>query len=332
MSSPSKLFSEYEVCIVICCYNSENTIKSSLESILSQDFSSYHILLIDDGSTDNTVSIISSLKSTDPRISLLCNDRNRGTAYTRMRGITTAQTKWVMFFDSDDLASPNLLSRLVDKIREDEKIIGVSCYAEYFDGQCILGLQKIGPTSKEIFFNTYLHNRITFLLPVTLFSRLDALSVGGYRLDIMPNSHNIRYEDFSEDVDLWSRMSDLARDGRYFIVIPEPLFKYRKSFGSISTRNVHLMQLKMRWIKDCLKKRRSGIDEFSLLEFIESRSFFDRINDLRLDSAAFFYKRAAFSYANKKYIYLAIFLIFSSILSPKLIFNKFKSQKIQTSF
>ena len=84
------------------------------------------------------------------------------------------------------------------------------------------------------------------MVPCTLFYKADALAVGGYRQDVMPNEAGTRYEDFSEDLDLWCRMSDLGYRGRYFLTLRESLLRYRKPLESLSTSNLGLMQLKMR--------------------------------------------------------------------------------------
>lgn len=314
------------VTVIVCCYNAATTITETLETLLAQSYVNQTILVVDDGSTDDSLTAVKFIADRDSRVRILCNDYNRGIAYTRMRGLMAAETDWVMFFDADDLAEKELLAQLVEKIQEDASILGVSSYARYFNEEGDLGIQRIGPVSKEAFFNIYSRNKLVFIPIVTLFHRADALAVGGYRLDIMPNTQCVRYEDFSEDVDLWCRMSDMGAKGRYFITISEPLFRYRKPSGSLSTTNVPLMQLKMRWIKDCLLRRRAGNRELSLAEFIASRNLLQRMNDYREDTAAKLYKQAGFAYSNRSYFKLGVFLTLTALCSPKLIRQKIKTQ------
>ena len=319
------------VTVIVCCYNAATTIRETIETLLAQQYANLIVLVVDDGSTDDSVATVRLIADRDSRVRILCNERNRGTAYTRMRGLTAAKTDLVMFFDADDLAESHLVSRLVEKIQADEMILGASSYARYFNEAGDLGIQRIGPVTKEAFFDLFKRNKLVFIPIVTLFHRADALAVGGYRLDIMPNDKGTRYEDFSEDVDLWCRMSDLGAQGRYFITIPEPLFRYRKPAGSLSSRNLHLMQLKMRWIKDCLLHRRTGKAERSLADFIASRTWFERMNDYREDAAAGFYKRAGFAYSNRNYFKLGAFLALAALCSPKLIRQKIMSQTMRAA-
>lgn len=320
---------EVPVTIIVCCYNAVQTVAETLESLLSQSHNSLEVLVIDDGSTDGSMQVAQSVVLRDSRVRLICNEVNRGTAYTRMRGLTEAQTDLVMFFDSDDLAEPELVTRLLDKILEDTCILGVGCYGRYFNEAGDLGIQRIGPTSKEAFFEIFSKHKLAFMVPVTMFYRSAALEVGGYRQNIMPNTRNIRYEDFAEDLDLWCRMSDLGAQGRYFITIPVPLFRYRKPAGSLSTRNVRLMQLKMRWIKDCLRRRRNAVPELTLGDFVCSRSWFERMNDYRSDIAAKFYKQAGFAFSGRNYLKMGVFLLLTGIFSPKLVLQKIRTQAAQ---
>lgn len=315
-----------QVTVIVCCFNAGTFIGETLATLLAQSYSSLTLLVIDDGSTDDSLETVRRVADCDSRVRLMCNDRNRGTAYTRMRGLVAAETNLVMFFDADDLASQDLLARLVVKFQEDANIMGVSCYAHYFNKKNDLGTQRIGPISKEAFFDLYSRHKLVFMLVVTLFDRRDAFAVGGYRQDLMPNAEGIRYEDFSEDVDLWCRMADLGAKGRYFVTLPVPLYRYRKQTVSLSTRNIRLMQLKMRWIKDCLIRRRANEAERSLAEFIQSRSWVERVNDYREDSGAGFYKRAGFAYLNCNYFRLVVLLALAAMCSPKLIRQKLRTQ------
>lgn len=318
------------VSIIVCCYNSADTLPWTLRTLSAQSFPNFEIVAIDDGSRDDTRAVLEEYAKAEPRLRLLANAGNRGTAYSRQRGLDEARAGLVMFVDADDLAEPNLVERLHETLLSDNALMGVSCYTTYFvEKGRALGLQAIGPTSRSQFQKLYDCNKMVFIAPCTLFHKADAMAVGGYRQAIMPNSEGIRYEDFSEDLDLWCRMSDLGEYGRYFLTLPESLLLYRKPATSVSTNNVGLMQLKMRWIKDCLRRRRAGRDEQSLAEFISSRSLLERWSDWRSDKAAACYKQAGFAYAQRKLAMLAFYLILAGMMSPKLIRQKIATQRAE---
>jgi glycosyltransferase involved in cell wall biosynthesis len=315
------------VTIMVCCYNAARTVREALDSLLSQSHRALTVLVIDDGSTDESVMVVEEVAARDPRVRLVRNEANRGTAHTRMRALQAACDELVMFFDADDRAEPELVARFVARMEEDARLLGVSSYARYFGDSGTFGLQRIGPTSADAFFDLYRRNKLVFLLPVALFRRSAALQVGGYRTNLLQNDEGIRYEDYSEDLDLWCRMADLGAKGMYFVTIAEPLFWYRKPPNSLSTKNVFRMQLKMRWIKDCLVRRRAGQPERSLGEFMLSRSRREQLQDWRSDHAAMYYKKAGFAFGQKHFGRLAVYLALAGALSPKLILQKARTQR-----
>jgi len=316
------------ITVIVCCYNAAQTIEKTLDSLSGQDFADFEMLAIDDGSQDGTLTMLHNHATLEPRLRVLANPGNRGTAFTRQRGLDEASAALLMFVDADDIADPRLVGRLHGMLTADPDLIGVGCYTTYFAAEGKdLGIQRVGPESRAAFERLYREAKLLFMVPCTLFRKADALAVGGYRQAVMPNPAGIRYEDFSEDLDLWCRMSDLGAEGRYFLTLPESLLRYRKPLDSLSTKNLSLMQLKMRWIKDCLRRRRAGQPERTLANFIASRTAWQRISDWRSDNAAGFYKRAGFAYARRNFLALGWYLALAGALSPKLIRQKIASQK-----
>ena len=88
---------------IIPVYNSYETIKSTIRSIQNQNMNEIEILLVDDCSNDNTLSIINELMIEDKRIKLIKNKKNRGTLYSRSIGVLNAKGKYIMAIDNDDL-------------------------------------------------------------------------------------------------------------------------------------------------------------------------------------------------------------------------------------
>lgn len=317
------------VSIIVCCYNTAPTVGQTLDTLCAQTFGDIEILAIDDGSTDNTRALLRDLATREPRLRVLENSGNRGTAFTRQRGLDEARAGLVMFVDADDIADPRLVGRLHEVLTSEPDLIGVGCYTTYFaEAGEDLGIQRVGPRSRADFERLYREARLLFMAPCTLFRKADALRVGGYRQGIMPNTAGIRYEDFSEDLDLWCRMSDLGAEGRHFLTLPESLLRYRKPVDSLSTSNLRLMQLKMRWIKDCLRRRRVGQPERDLAAFIASRRAWERFGDWRSDKAAEFYKRAGFAYARQSFAAMSWYLVLAALMSPKLVRQKIATQRV----
>lgn len=95
------------VTVFMAVYNGQKYISEAINSILNQTFRDFELLIIDDGSTDNTIDNIKLF--TDDRIRLIQNHKNLGLFVTRNYGIDQAKGKYFAILDSDDIAFPNRL-------------------------------------------------------------------------------------------------------------------------------------------------------------------------------------------------------------------------------
>ncbi|MDB9989843.1 glycosyltransferase family 2 protein [Flavobacteriales bacterium] len=111
------------VSIIIPCFNSANYIKETIGSVLAQTYQHFEILLINDGSTDNSSSIIKTI--IDDRIHLV-EQENQGVSSTRNKGIAMAKGEFIVFLDADDLLHPNFLERRVFRLSKSSAIASAS--------------------------------------------------------------------------------------------------------------------------------------------------------------------------------------------------------------
>lgn len=103
--------------IIIPCYNIEPHISKCVESILYQTFQDFELLLINDGSTDNTLEVCREYEEKDSRIKVFTHS-NKGVSYTRNRGIKLAQNELLLFIDGDDFIKEDYIERLVKGYEE----------------------------------------------------------------------------------------------------------------------------------------------------------------------------------------------------------------------
>ena len=95
------------VSIVMPAYNCAATLAASVESVLAQHYENWELLILDDGSRDETWPLMQKLAERDSRIRAVQNERNLGVGRTRNRGVGLAEGDWVAFLDSDDLWTPD---------------------------------------------------------------------------------------------------------------------------------------------------------------------------------------------------------------------------------
>lgn len=118
-----------DISIIVPIYNAEKYISKCIDSILNQTKKELEIILINDGSTDNTEKIIKSYK--DKRIVYFKN-ANHGIGYTRNYGISKSTGKYIMFLDSDDYLEKNACEKLFNKIEKDNlDIVICDFYKDY---------------------------------------------------------------------------------------------------------------------------------------------------------------------------------------------------------
>lgn len=112
-----------KISIVVPVYNAEEYLDRCLHSILDQEFTSYEVILVDDGSTDASWLICDRYSSTDPRFITL-HQPNKGVSAARNAGINMAQGEYVMFLDADDALLPDALESMVTSASGEDVVIG----------------------------------------------------------------------------------------------------------------------------------------------------------------------------------------------------------------
>lgn len=100
------------ISVIVPAFNIEHYIERCLTSIANQTYSCIEIIVIDDGSTDNTASIIDSMAERDSRIKII-HKKNDGVSQARMDGIRHASGEWIGFVDGDDFIEPHMFEHLI---------------------------------------------------------------------------------------------------------------------------------------------------------------------------------------------------------------------------
>lgn len=288
--------------LAICMYNAERYIEETLQCILAQTVQDFHLLIVNDCSTDKSVEIVTRFFQQNPRQYELVNlPQNGGLCAGRRYVEDHATTKYLLFVDADDCPYPTLIEKLYSKISSDHHLMAVGCHLEYMDswGHKMNGGIFLGETTKEGFYEKASKEKLIFMQPTAVYDREVALSVGGHNLMGFPEGKP-RYQDLCEDLDLWTRMSDLYKEGKAIVVIPEVLCRYRKHEQALSSNSLGMI-LRMRHIKMNLKRRRRGERELSFIEFRDSMSK-EELNKLEKDALAADSLRYAYYQLKKGYV------------------------------
>ncbi len=117
------------VSIIIPAYNAANFIEDTIGSVLHQQYGSWEIIIVNDGSTDNTVEIAKAFK--DERIRII-SQTNSGVSVARNNGLKLIRGEFICFFDADDIMSPDFLKARVDELNGDAALGFVGGWIEFF--------------------------------------------------------------------------------------------------------------------------------------------------------------------------------------------------------
>lgn len=206
------------ISVVMPSYNRAGVISRALDSILAQTLTRFEVIIVDDGSTDDTLALLDGFG--DPRIALFQSDRNRGAPAARNAGVEKARTPLIAFQDSDDEWLPGLLAAHVHALKRYD-VSFCQLDQRYGDQRTLYPRPgwALGPDLYAQLLETSHISTQTLALTKALFHR-----VGGFDPD-MP-----RFQD-------WDLVLRLAQSGARFRYTDQPLAIAHDSADSL-TRNV----------------------------------------------------------------------------------------------
>ena len=109
------------ISIILCCYNSEKYLEETLQSIVDQTYKNWELIIVNDGSRDNTLNILNEFINNNKHLRItLINQTNQGLAESRNNAIKIANSKWISIIDHDDLWLPEKLDIQYDLIKKNK--------------------------------------------------------------------------------------------------------------------------------------------------------------------------------------------------------------------
>jgi teichuronic acid biosynthesis glycosyltransferase TuaG len=204
------------VSIIMPAFNAAETISESINSVISQDYQDWELIIVNDNSNDNTSAVVASYQMKDSRISLLSVRDNLGPAGARNLGIQAASGRWIAFLDSDDLWCRCKLISQLNFHKANQVTLTYTRYRRIsFDGRETGHLVSAPPM---ISYSQLLGN--TAIATSTVVIDLRAL---GHK----PVMKNVYYDDFC----CWL---EILRNGGTAMGLNLDLMRYRVRAGSVS--------------------------------------------------------------------------------------------------
>lgn len=271
-----------EVSVVMTTYMHGKYIRAAVKSVLGQTFGDYELIIIDDGSPDNTAEEVSNVR--DKRIKYIRQEPSGLPANARNRGIKEAGGRLIAFFDGDDYWHPNKLARCLEVFDRDRSV-DILCHDVDLlsaNDEKVFKRTFFGPYEDDMYGQLLLKGNALF--PTSTVARRSIFSEDGFSFSEDKNLFTV------EDYDLWLR---LAKSGSYnFFYLPRVLGRHRVFEGSASRahietqalntlylfdKNLKGLDLKQGRLRQIIKKRKSQIMLGAGLAFNYRRKFSESV-------------------------------------------------------
>lgn len=213
-----------KISIIIPVYGVEQYLPQCLDSILTQSFTDYEVILVDDCSKDNSGKVCDQYAAKDSRIRVIHKKHNEGLGYARRDGLSAASGEWILFVDSDDWIAPETLSILSQNTGDDIDILvfGITLCHENANGETIRN-EVISPAPAKAIVRQEIGNLLAALDSQRSFPymcnklyRSQFLSESGVAFNTIQSM-----EDFFYNIEVFPKARGIQ-------VIPQPLYHYRK--------------------------------------------------------------------------------------------------------
>jgi len=234
------------ISVIIPAYNSEKTISSTIESVLNQTFTNFELIIINDGSQDSTLNIISQFQ--DSRIRVFSFE-NAGGNVSRNRGLNRALGDFVSFLDADDIWKTDKLATQLKALEESPQAAVAYSWTDYIDenGNFTYPGRRTainGDVYEELLIANFLENGSNPLIRKPIL-----IALGGF--DESLNA--------AQDWDMWLRLAAKFE----FVCVPSVHILYRISPNSLSTNILRQEKAGLQLLEKAYRERPSKIKNSS---------------------------------------------------------------------
>lgn len=217
------------VSIIIPVYNSEKYIKKTLESIIENGYFNFEVIVVDDGSTDNSVSIIEEYLHKCGNITLY-KQENLNAAIARNRGLEMASGEYVYFIDSDDILLPGMLGKMIDAMQSENSDIVIG------------NMSEIDSEGRKLAEHQFFESKGISKAPMDFLNILPAPSNKLYKMSIIREKHicfgNVN---IGQDLNFYLKYLGCCKNIAF---LPESVYSWRTvGTGMTSSVNFNLLDI-----------------------------------------------------------------------------------------
>ena len=199
MTEPMQGGGKPSVSVLMPARNAQRFVAETIRSLQAQTMGQWELVVVDDGSTDDTPRILADFAKSDPRIRIV-RQEGAGLVAALQRGLQECRCEHVARIDADDLARPERLALQVRHMESDPACVAVGGAIQHVDEDGDPVMLESFPLCHEAIDDNLVHGRAAMAHPAVMFRRSVVQSIGGYR----PMK-------IAEDLDLWLRLAEVGR-------------------------------------------------------------------------------------------------------------------------
>ncbi len=296
------------ISVILPVYNQEQYVAETIESVLSQTFADFELLLHDDGSTDGSAAIIRDYAARDPRIRASFAS-NAGRCGATNALVAQARGEWCAFLDADDVMLPARLATQLAYHQAHPEVDATSCHCHYINehGRHMGTQRYYGLRTAEEGRQSLAKNEVVLVAFTGLMLRRRVFEQsGGLQNRFWP----------CDDMEFVNR---LLEQGFSLVILEQVLMCYRVHTSAVTMSNPMQVFEALDYTSHCIKMRRTGQAEGSFDEFMALRrrgSWWVKADRQRYRHAIVLHRKAGFALHTKNYSRFVWTLTASMLLSP----------------
>lgn len=295
------------ISVVMSVYNDGKFLPEAIESILNQTYKDFEFIIVNDGSTDNSLDVMKSYEAKDDRIKVINLEKNEGFCSALNHGIEAATRPWIARMDSDDISVPERFEKQVAFLEDNPDIIVLGTYVSHINAKGdILSVNAVGPITREEMQERIQKAHPVYVMHGTVLMRRDIVQkVGGYDVKFVAG----------EDIELFARM---VKHGT-ILAIPEPLYLYRIHGASMSMTKMFKQKTYTEYVELMYKCDNTGEPLPTIEEFWDAQNkqpFLKRVRKRLSVTRSLYYRRAGMAYGERNWIKAVWYFGISALLDP----------------
>ena len=229
-----------KISVLMTCYNAASTIEESVRSVIAQTFTNWELVLVDNCSTDNSISIVRRLA--DPRIRIVALDKNHGRTPALNIALNNAHGQYIAILDADDTSTADRFALQVDCLDQKSELVLVASWYRNVDSLGKL-ISEVKTPTEHLDIVRRLASNCPFMNSAVMFRAESIRILGGYDKTFA----------YSQDLALWLGLATLGK----FEILPKFLTSIRltstsltniPSFGLARTHDAYVLYKRARWL------------------------------------------------------------------------------------